>query len=153
MLDLFWKLAVLIMCINGFIFFVMGSAFPAESSLAGGFSSFPQTFQDQNLTSAGNVSPDGNFALAAGGSNIQPTGSGATNNVPNLQTLLSSFSITYGIAFNLLFGYFIWLQFLLPFPLVLAIGVVLFVIQIFGLFLMVQQFIASIGLALGIFRV
>lgn len=148
MIQLFWKLAILIITVNSFAYFVLGDTF--NSDFQGQFDAFVPTDVQTGatITSSSQVKPLG-FDVSTSNSSIEATDADNPISIPFLSPFYNAATILYNLMFNLLFGYFVWMQVFLPWPLVAAIGVPLFLIEVIGLFYLLSLIVSTIGSAVG----
>lgn len=151
MLPMFWKMSLLIIGVNAFMFFIMGSMFPGVFPAE--FTWLPSGMQNTNstITNSNQVSPLG-FPEEDINSTIEPSATSSLRSVPKYFSFFGAADFIYKIGFNILFGYFIWMQAIMPMAIVLFIGVFLAFIQLLGLFYVLQSILSVIGTALGLFR-
>ena len=162
MINLFWKMAFIIMTINGFFFFMGGCALSGQygnhwswipQSLTASFSGGGcQTSSIDKISDSSNIQPSNTFQPTDSNDEISAGSTSTSKVVPNLLTFMSATSFIYDLLFNIMFGYFIWLQLLLPMPIVIALCIPLFFIQLFGLWYLLSGFLNAIGIALGFLR-
>jgi hypothetical protein len=141
----------MIMTINAFFYFIMGGAF--HSTYNDGFNWLPASLRTGTGTidSGSQVNPMG-FEEGDINSSIEVTGAASIKSIIRAGSFISALNFVYDLGFNIMFGYFVWLQLLLPFPLVVALSVPLFFIQMWGLFYLLQGFVSALGMAIGLIR-
>jgi hypothetical protein len=165
MINLAFKMALIIMTING-MFFFLGSCDMSGTDTYGiqQFSWLPASLtegrqggkcvavidpviSDSNQLTMNSANPtDRNSEITAG------TGS-SSQALPYYDTFNNVMGFAYDFLFNIMFGYVIWLQALgLPFAMVVAVAIPLFCIQMIGLFYLISTFLNAAGIAVGLFR-
>jgi hypothetical protein len=138
---MFVKLALILITINAFVYFLYGGPYQNSQSL---FASIPQpVVAGQTITSSSQIEQISITGDVNSSSNISAGTSTSTINIPYLTPFLSIAGLVAGFFNSILFGYFYWLGELLPWPIAYAISIPLFIVQAIGLLFLFQMIISA----------
>jgi hypothetical protein len=154
MLNFFLKMALIIMLVNSFLFFVLGIGFGNSFDPTGGLapSSLNKENADANkpLTDSNLIAAQG-FSDVDSNSTIQASGTaGGVKTVQKLYTFVQASGFIYDALLSVMFGYAVWTFYIFPgalTPIAYALAIAFLFFQAIGLFYFLQIIVSTLGIA------